>query len=177
MQKRKSDMEAKDFKKILLWNNLRTLGIQAVALVSAFVLIFVGGIGGEGMSWAGVLLAAPITLVVYVVLGYRFLESASKYNVLSVLGIAVLFGVISLISFLNSLTYPYVVESALAILNFPAAMIVDIAAYNLLRILDFTYPQTYPFNNFINITAAFIPSLFMYLGLCLKIWQHKRKQS
>jgi len=161
----------------LMDNNWRVFGIQAVVAAISYTLLIAGGfiLGGGGISFAGMLLSAPVGLVIYVFSGYKFVRPIPKWNFLSVAGLALVFAAFFGFPFLQSLLSPHghAVYSELAVINMAAIQAV-IFGYEFFGYND---SQIFSRLHTVHLLAAFLPSLCIYLGLCLKIWQQKIKQS
>jgi len=98
----------------------------------------------------------------YALLGYRFLTPTPDYNLLSV---SVLILAIALVSIVGNLLGDWFVMLP----NLPAFYAVAMID-SLLRI---SFPDQ-PLSNFSFLIAALLPSLFMYLGLRIKIWRQDK---
>ena len=161
----------------LMDNNLRVFAIQAVVAAISYAMLIAGGFifGGGGISFVGAILSASAGLAVYMFLGYKFVRPIPKWNFLSVAGLALVFGAIFGFPFLQSLLAPHghAAYSEFAVLNI-AAIEAVVFGY---KFFGYNESQIFSRLHTVHLLAAFLPSLCIYLGLCLKIWLQKRKQS
>ncbi|MCL2746835.1 MAG: hypothetical protein FWE48_07110 [Coriobacteriia bacterium] len=187
-------MSSEPTKGIAWKNNLRTLGIHAVAVVSYIpLMILVGIFVGLADQFAGANIAGVMTLlfflyfVAYVASGYFMLEPLPKNNILSVLlllsGLLIVAGMHYMLGFAMSPSGMFGVSSIAA---FQADMLNAFylmnpqAIYTVMLVLfgQYGYPyydytlQQYSIGMLI---SALVPPLLLYLGLSVKIWHQRSK--
>jgi len=158
--------EPDSFKNEFVSNALRSSAICAAAVLLVTVSIFLP------LGFLGFNIATLVALGGYVFLGYRYLKPLSRLNLLPILFPAVLVGTLSALVVLLTPTSPYGEIGLIALLNLPAITLVDIMLFSFAGIASYTDPRLHLF---IVIIAAFIPSLFMYLGLRLKMGFKRRE--
>ena len=185
-------------------NNLCTFAIHAAIAISYVPLTLIGVIlaqiaiigvqGDEAMMAAEAAIMGPFTVLVlvlsfavYVVLGYFFLKPLQKHNAMAVSLLTVIFLGLAGIYYGLSLTaegtfraFPLAGELQLDILNvFPLInMQTNSAVTQILFGQHWTYysDYTYTQRSIAMLIAAPIPSLLMYLGLSLRVWQGRKSE-
>ena len=186
-------------------NNLCTFAIHAAIVISFVPLMIFGAVlaqiaiigvqGDEARMAAEAAIMEPFTLLVlvlsfaaYVVLGYLFLKPLQKHNAMAVSLITVIFLGLAGIYYGLSLTaegtfraFPLAGELQLDILNvFPLInMQANSAVTQILFGQHWTYysDYTYPQRSISMLIAAPIPSLLMYLGLSVKVFQERQRHA
>ena len=159
-------------------NNFIALVVHCIVLmlVSALVMIF---------GWIGLLGAVGGGFVAHVFAGYKFLSPISRYNFFSVLCLVVFpglfFGPLYIVGLFPT------VDASLAFyaewINPSAIFAAEVlsegtdSALFLLGYDSATFEHESSILSTVAFVAAFTPALLMYSGLCVKIWQQKRKQS
>ena len=148
---------------------------SAISIVAAMLItpvpLFMWAVPGPGegiTSLFPVAAMVAVPVILYVMVGF-LLKQLPKYNFLSVLALCIFMMVFGTPFVLGS----YFFENALgSFFNMPALIIVSMLLELSLDVerLD---PQLY----LASLIAAFVPSMFMYSGLRLKIWKHKRSES
>jgi len=158
----------------LLVNNLRTFLIHTVVvLICVLLAIVMTSVAGflPIFLWVIGLLAV---MCLYVFFAYRYLVLLPKCNLLSVSCLTILLVILAIIirpDFLminvggdSAFGYLWSMDLLLA-LNVPSVYVVGLV-YGLLNISDLGRSSTFIV---IDVIAAFVPSLLMYIGLCLKM--------
>lgn len=179
--------DRKDFARAALRNNWIALAIHGIIVAVTLVVI----IFGLGIIW--LFLSLPVGVFVYVYFARKWLQPLEEYNWLSVIAPAVVIGAVSVISVrFGSMThlehiYPeyydwraYVlmlgnINSAANNMMLLATSAIDAISVALIGVAPFyvdgaTVDDPQPGWFF----AIFIPSVLMYLGLCLKSRQSKK---
>jgi len=186
-------------------NNLLTFAIHAAVVISFVLLMIFGAVlaqiaiigvqGDEARVAAEAAIMEPFTVLVlvlsfaaYVVLGYLFLKPLQKHNAMAVSLITVIFLGLAGIYYGLSLTaegtfraFPLAGELQLDILNvFPLInMQANSAVTQILFGQHWTYYSDYTCQqrSISMLIAAPIPSLLMYLGLSIKVFQERQRHA
>jgi hypothetical protein len=179
----------------VLGNNLRVLGLHiAISFMTFFMVLITAGMfstaSGQGevtFDLGNLIGIAMIGLVIifgfgsYIFAGYMFLKPLPKHNLLSVSFLALFFMTVAVFGIITSLVGPLgiitpFVEYITAFLAFSACFIALISQYSMDFIMGGYYynPQFEQFGMYIILFfSATIPTLFMYIGLRLKIKKQK----
>ena len=147
---------------------------SAISIVAAVLItpvpLFMWAVPGPGEGMTSLFPVAAmvgVPVMLYVLTGF-LLKQLPKYNFLSVLALCMFMMIFGTPFVLGS----YFFENALgSFFNMPALVIVSMLLELSLDVerLD---PQLY----LASLIAAFVPSMFMHLGLSIKIWRQKRGQ-
>ena len=158
-------------------NNARSLAIHLVVSFVGFMLLMIFG-------FVGMTVSAVLGLALYVCLGYRFLTPLPRFNFASVLGILFLLGAMFGIPYALSLASPSVEDDLyhtlislgqLGLFNLSAIEVINTIFVTFFGYSHHEVGVPSPPVQLTHFIAAFIPSLFIYLGLCLKVWLHKKE--
>ena len=173
----------------LLRNNLVACLIHLAIFILLFpwiqtlLFLIVDFIRGEALQiiFTFAFIVIPLATI-YIYLGYRFLKPLSKLNFLSVFALPTIFLIINGLALFEapalsadicSLTWQAFPFSSIA-------MIANFSGYGVVTIFLLDSPNA--LDNFwihavvMFIAASFIPSLLMYLGICLNVLRHETKE-
>jgi len=157
--------EPGSFRNEFVSNALRSFAIHTVLCVAGILLLLIAGT-------LGMLVNAIGAVVSYTLLSRKFLTPLPQGNLLSVSMVSILLATIfcsyHILTHINA-------SEVLTLLNFPAIALVHMALLPvgaLLGMDELIYAES---SSLIMLVAAFIPSLFMYLGLRLKMGFKRRE--
>ena len=143
----------------LVVNNLKVVGIHtAIILMASFVMLML-----SFQDWVNVFaeyILAPTILILYVLTGY-LLRALPKYNFISVVGLPILF---LLLFYILPTLVPVPILGIFVFYNMPAFAIVDMLYSTFMGAGEVDVPTRW-----VHFVALLLPSLCMYLGLCLKV--------
>ena len=148
----------------LIINNVKVVGFHTAIIFGAALIMIMLSL----YHWVNTFETyglIPLILAFYVLFGY-FLRLLPKYNFVSVIGFPILLLVLfELCSLFPSTT----ISDTLVLYNIPAFVVVD-SLYKLFGGIDVQVRWIY-------LPSVFVPSLFMYLGLRLKIWKQSKSSN
>ena len=140
----------------VLANNLRALVIHLLLVVVGTLLLLLFGFYGEALM-------AVLALVGYPLLAFKYLERLPKFNFLSTLVLFLLLSVYAGVYYL--LSHGEVLLYA-AFGNLPAVYLVYLSGI--------FFPDPFAYLSAMMLVASILPSLLMYLGLCVKALHNER---
>ncbi|MCL2403347.1 MAG: hypothetical protein FWC86_03845 [Coriobacteriia bacterium] len=175
-------MKDKLLSKEIIKGTLRTFAIQGAVLVIALPFLLVS-------LAIGMLPVALIGPIAYTFFGYKFIKPLPKNNWLLVLGLVIalclLFGVSYTLGLVLGSDTALQVESSVFFFNHQAIMFVIVTVGYVEYFVNYTLLGNTAFmpRDFFGedlaimaFIAMFVPSVFIYLGLCLRVRQQRRKQ-
>ena len=173
LSKRAKDILLREFNEehSVLSNNLRAFTIHGVLTVLSLGIVITGSIVFSLIIFALALLAVPL---VYMFLAYRLLTPLPKGNLLSVSFLPIALISLYIVGFMHYLATGVVNDDVWMFVWFlnPAF------TFTALGIYAYVTAEAVRSNTLIVFTlssiAAFVPSLLMYAGLRIKIWQQSR---
>jgi len=150
-------------------NNLRAVAIHVVAVLFAIGSMFLA------TNFVILNLATLAAVLAYVVLAYRMIPLLPRNNVLSVAFLPMLLLMLLLGGlFIFDAFTPDAATSAFTVANYPAVYFTFLLSVIPDMIVGNTEPPSYDHIRVMEFVAVFVPSLFMYLGLLLKM-RHQKK--
>jgi len=157
----------------VLSNNLRALAIHGALTVLALGIVITGSIVFNLIIFAFALLAVPL---VYMFLAYRLLTPLPKGNLLSVSFLPIALISLYIVGFMHYLATGVVNDDVWMFMWFlnPAFTFTALGVY------AYVTAEAVRSNTLIVFTlssiAACVPSLLMYMGLRIKMWQQGKRK-